>query len=144
MTYPGHENESDIIKKYFSQKTIDTKNFVLVKSLGFNRLFNILPYCSFVIGNSSSGITETPYFKIPTINIGERQDGRYCHASVINCGYSKNEIFNAIQRTSKKSFLQTIKKMNYKFGSGNSAIKIIKIIKSIKLNDKFIRKKLPS
>jgi len=144
VTYPGHENESDIIKKYFSQKTIDTKNFVLVKSLGFNRLFNILPYCSFVIGNSSSGITETPYFKIPTINIGERQDGRYCHASVINCGYSKNEIFNAIQRTSKKSFLQTIKKMNYKFGSGNSAIKIIKIIKSIKLNDKFIRKKLPS
>ena len=144
VTYPGHENESDVIKKYFSQKVINNKNFVLVKSLGFNKLFNLLPHCSYVIGNSSSGITETPYFKIPTINIGERQNGRFCHSSVVNCGYSKNEIFNAIKKVSNKVFLKKIKKQNYQFSSGNSTQKIIKIIKSIKFNDKFLRKKLSS
>ena len=68
------------------------KNYVLVKSLGFENLFNLLPKCSFVIGNFSSGINEPPYSKIPTINIGERQNGRIFHDSIINCGYGKNEI----------------------------------------------------
>ena len=58
--------------------------------------------------NSSSGITEAPYFKIPTINVGERQKGRMFHQSVINCNYSVIEIQNSIKKVER--FKKKIKK----------------------------------
>jgi len=142
ITFPGHEHESNIIKKILKKEVNKNKNYVLVKSLGFENLFNLLPKCSFVIGNSSSGITETPYFKIPTINIGERQKGRFFHDSVINCRYSKNEILKSIKKALSKNFLKKIKKTKYQFGNGNSSEKMIKVLKSIKINEKFLRKQL--
>ena len=141
-TYPGHENESDLIKKILKKEEKNNDNFTLIKSLGFKKLFSLLPYCSFVIGNSSSGITETPYFKKPTINIGERQNGRFFHKSIINSNYQKKQISNSIKKALSKNFNLKIKKMNYYFGSGKSSEKIIKIIKSIKIDQKFIRKQL--
>ena len=141
-TYPGHENESDLIKKILKKEEKNNSNFTLIKSLGFKKLFSLLPHCSFVIGNSSSGITETPYFKKPTINIGERQNGRFFHKSIINSNYQKKQISNSIKKALSKNFNLKIKKMNYYFGSGKSSEKIIKIIKSIKIDQKFIRKQL--
>ena len=141
-TYPGHENESDLIKKILKKEEKNNNNFTLIKSLGFKKLFSLLPHCSFVIGNSSSGITETPYFKKPTINIGERQNGRFFHKSIINSNYQKKQISNSIKKALSKNFNLKIKKMNYYFGSGKSSEKIIKIIKSIKIDQKFIRKQL--
>ena len=141
-TYPGHENESDLIKKILKKEEKNNNNFTLIKSLGFKRLFSLLPNCSFVIGNSSSGITETPFFKKPTINIGERQNGRFFHKSIINSNYQKKQISNSIKKALSKNFNLKIKKMNYYFGVGKSSEKIIKIIKSIKIDQKFIRKQL--
>lgn len=45
-----------------------------------------------IIGNSSSGILEAPSLKVPTLNIGGRQDGRLRAKSIIDCGYNKVEI----------------------------------------------------
>ena len=45
-------------------------------SLGSLKYLSAMKYCEFVMGNSSSGLIETPSFRIPTINIGDRQKGR--------------------------------------------------------------------
>ena len=37
-----------------------------------------------IIGNSSAGIREAPYYGIPIINIGTRQQNRAIHADIIN------------------------------------------------------------
>ena len=42
------------------------------KSLGLIRYLSTVKIVDMVIGNSSSGISEVPSFKIPTINIGDR------------------------------------------------------------------------
>jgi UDP-hydrolysing UDP-N-acetyl-D-glucosamine 2-epimerase len=89
VTAPGHENGRKIIDDYIKKISTKNKRIIYVKSLGHNLLFNLLPYCKFMIGNSSSGIIEAPFFKIPTINIGDRQKGRFKHTSVINCSYYK-------------------------------------------------------
>ena len=89
VTSPGHENGRSIIENYIKKLSKEFNQIKYIDSLGHETLFNILPYCKFVIGNSSSGIIEVPYFKIPTINIGDRQKGRYMHLSVINASYSK-------------------------------------------------------
>ena len=53
---------------------------------------------SVVIGNSSSGILETPSLGIPTVNIGNRQKGRIISRNVINSEYKKNDIIKSINK----------------------------------------------
>ena len=130
-----------IIENLPRVKDIDTM-INLLKSLGSNNLFSLIPYCKFVIGNSSSGIIEVPYFKIPTINIGDRQKGRIFHKSIINCGYSSKEINNSLKKALSSNFSKKIKKMKYKFGNANASNIIVKTKKKIKFNENFLRKKL--
>ena len=55
-----------------------------------------------VIGNSSSGVLETPTFGIRTINIGNRQEGRIMSNNIINCNYDFNSINKAFLKSKKK------------------------------------------
>tara|TARA_B100000745_G_scaffold63095_1_gene37331 strand:- start:10 stop:1164 length:1155 start_codon:yes stop_codon:yes gene_type:complete len=142
ITAPGHEHEREEINHFIKKKSKKSNKYIYIKSLGFENLFNLLPYCKFVIGNSSSGCIEVPYFKIPTINIGDRQKGRIFHKSLINCGYNTKEIKKSIDKALSPNFVKKIKKMKYKFGGGDASNKIVKIIKEIKLNEKFMNKRL--
>ena len=65
-----------------------------------------------VIGNSSSGVIEAPYFKIPTVNIGLRQHGRYMHQSVINSSFEQKSIISAIKKSLDSKFIKKIQNMN--------------------------------
>ena len=55
-----------------------------ITSLGKRRYYSALKYSTAVIGNSSSGIIEAPIFNIPTLNIGNRQEGRTRCQSIID------------------------------------------------------------
>ncbi len=108
--------------------TKNNKSFKLFKSLGSKEYFKTMSQSSFVIGNSSSGIIETPYLRIPTINIGERQKGRFMHKSIINTSCKSKSIENSIDLALNKNFKNKIGKMKFYFGDGNSAKKILNII----------------
>ncbi len=129
ITSPGHEkgskNQINFIKKIIKNK----KKFAFVKSLGVNGYFETLKKCLFVIGNSSSGIIEVPYYRIPTINIGLRQNGRFFHKSVIQCNTSSFSIRKSILIANSKIFRDKIKNMKLHFGNGGASKKILNIIK---------------
>ena len=63
-----------------------------------------------MVGNSSSGILEVPSFKIATINIGSRQDGRIQSNSVINCSYKTKDISRALDKIYDHRFKKILKK----------------------------------
>ena len=67
-----------------------------VDNFGTLGYFSCMAHCQYVIGNSSSGIIETPSFKKYFINLGNRQKGRQCDRNVINCRISEEEISNAV------------------------------------------------
>ena len=140
VTTPGHENGREIIDEYIKKISLKDSKIIYIKSLGHDLLFNLLPYCNFMIGNSSSGIIEVPYFKIPTINIGDRQKGRLKHKSIIDCSYSKSSILKAIKLANNYNFRKKIIKSKFFFGEGNTAKKIVKILIQNKINEKFLRK----
>ena len=103
---------------------------------------SFITYCKFVIGNSSSGIIEVPYFKIPTINIGDRQHGRFRHDSIISCNVVKKDLNTSIKKAISLKFNYQISKMKLYFGKGNASKKILNfILKNIKNNNKLIYKK---
>ena len=68
-----------------------------------------MEYASAVIGNSSSGIIEAPSFRVPTINIGDRQKGRIQGNSTINCSPETRAIQKAIDQALSKPFQEKIK-----------------------------------
>ena len=65
--------------------------------------------CNVIIGNSSSGILESPSLKIPTINIGSRQDGRIFSKNIVNSNGSYESIYRSIKKVFSKNFQKKIK-----------------------------------
>ena len=53
---------------------------------------------SCVVGNSSSGVIEAPILKIPTINLGARQEGREFSNSIINAPFDINILSKKIKK----------------------------------------------
>ncbi len=142
ITSPGIEvGSNNLISKIKSKmkKYLDSKS-AYVESLGHVALYNLIPKSSFIIGNSSFGIIEAPYFKIPTINIGDRQKGRLLHKSIISADYNKKSICKSIEKALDTKFKNDIKNMKYLFSNGNASDKIISIIKKTKVDQNFLQK----
>lgn len=140
ITAPNMDSGRETIINKIKDEIKKNKDYHYYKSLGMKRYFNLMPHCEFVIGNSSSAILETPFYKIPTINIGDRQTGRIRHQSVIDTNYTVHEIDQAISTALSANFRAGLKNMRYKFGKGNAAQKMIDIIKSTKIDDKLMIK----
>lgn len=104
-------------------------------SLGQLRYLSLLQYVNAVVGNSSSGLIEAPSFKIPTINIGDRQKGRLKAVSVIDCKPVKAEILNAFARMHSEQFQKLLPTVENPYGDGGASERIIDILSHISLDD---------
>ncbi len=136
LTYPNPDLGHEIIIKElirFNQQYPDKS--VLIRSLGSQKYLSVLNVVDLVIGNSSSGLIEAPSFHIPTINIGNRQQGRLAPKSVINCGYNTGDITSAIQKGLSLEFAQHIADLQNPYDGGPSAKKIVDVIASISLQN---------
>ena len=129
---------NELIDKYTAQNSERACAFM---SLGQKRYLSALKYCRIVIGNSSSGIIEAPSFGKPIINIGDRQKGRICADSVINCGYTQQEIQQAMETALTEEFENKARNCRNPYEKENTAANIISVIKDYLLNDKIKLKK---
>ncbi len=102
--------------------TID--NLHVFSSLGVRRYLSLMKYSEFVLGNSSSGILETPSFHVATVNIGNRQRGRLQAESIINCGTKSEEIKKAIEIALTPEHREKCMTVKSPYGEGGTAEKI--------------------
>ena len=130
FTHANSDKNGRVINKMITEYVeIHRDKAVAFKSLGQLRYLSALQFVDFVIGNSSSGMTEVPAFCIPTINIGDRQKGRICSESVINSTNTLEDIKKSITFALYKQFRDKIKQQEMLYGNGTAAEKILKIIK---------------
>jgi UDP-N-acetylglucosamine 2-epimerase (hydrolysing) len=116
VIYPNNDLGSQfIIDEYSNLK--ENSRFRIFPSLRFEYFLTLLKNSQFIIGNSSAGIREAPYYGIPIINIGTRQQNRAVHADIINVDYSEESILKALNNIDSHK----IQKSNSDFGKGNSA-----------------------
>lgn len=134
----GGDITRDIIQKYVDDYP---SKFKYIKSLGQKRYLSALHYVKMVIGNSSSGIIEVPSFGIPTIDIGDRQQGRFSPKTVIHCECTEREIIDAIQKGASPEFELSINNYKNPYGEGDTAEKICRVLKNIDLTSECITKK---
>ena len=104
-------------------------------SLGQLNYLSVLKYVDFMIGNSSSGLLEAPSFKIGTINIGDRQNGRIKAESVVDCLPNKKSIKKAIKMIYSNKFQNLLKNVKNPYGNGCASQKIIRVLKKKNLNN---------
>ena len=107
---------------------------IFVNSLGQLRYLSALKHIDALIGNSSSGLIEMPYFKKPTVNIGSRQDGRIRAESVIDCEPDASSIAGAIDRAFSADFLRGLTKMQNPYGKPGASLKIKNILRNADLS----------
>ena len=128
ITSSNFDSENNIIKKEFF-KFLKKKKAYYINSLGNTAYISLLKLAYLVIGNSSSGVLETPYFGTKTINIGNRQKGRIISDNIINSDYEFKSIYKAFLKIKKKP-----KKKSNIFLKKNTPNKIAKKILSFKYN----------
>ena len=118
---------NEIIKNYCSSNNGRAYCF---ETLGQKLYLSAMKHSKLVLGNSSSGIIEAPSFKVPTVNIGDRQQGRVHASSVINCDTSEKSITKSIKYALGKDFFEKTKKIRNPYFKANTALNILKIIKN--------------
>ena len=122
---PNNDLGSDIILNEINLlKKKKLNNFKILPSMRFEYYLTLLKNSNFIVGNSSSGIMEAPYYGVPTIDFGTRQKNRATIKSI----FSSDDyltIKNLINKFKKKKF--SYNKLKY-FGNGNSNKKFVKIL----------------
>jgi len=137
FTKTNADTDGRIINRMIDEFVKKNKeNSISFKNLGQERYVSLLKFIDVVIGNSSSGIIETPTFKIPTLNIGARQAGRLKASNIIDVQPNELKITKAFKYATSQFFLKKINKLENPFYKKNTAILIKNKIKSLagKLN----------
>ncbi len=125
VIYPNNDEGSEIVLSAY-KKFLTSDNFRVFPSLRFEYFLTVIKSSSFVIGNSSMGIREAPFYNIPTINIGTRQKNRVSIESVINTSYSETSILKAINGIDEAPSNKTVN--TFEFGEGDSYKKFIHVL----------------
>ena len=129
------------INEILDKAKVNIPNLHVFNSLGVKRYLSLMKYAEFVLGNSSSGIIETPAFHIPTVNIGDRQRGRLQMESIINCESDAGSIIHAIQTALTNEMKDKCHATVCLYGLGNTAVQIAKKIYEVIQNQKIDLKK---
>lgn len=136
FTKPNADTNGRVVIQLIDQFTkSNEKRTVAFTSLGQLRYLSALSHVDIVIGNSSSGLIEAPSFKVPTVNIGDRQKGRIKADSVISCAPATESITDAIEKSLSKTFQENLKEVKNPYGKGGASDKILKILKQTPLDN---------
>ncbi|MDC3141577.1 UDP-N-acetylglucosamine 2-epimerase [Alphaproteobacteria bacterium] len=150
VTYPNNDiGGVQIIEQIKKLELREIKNIRIYKSLGGQIYHGLLALRTnlnaniICVGNSSSGIKETPFFNCPAVNIGSRQVGRLKAENVLTVNYNKDEIIKAIIYCSSDSkFKMKCKNVSNPYFFGNAGKAAVEFIKEIKINKQLLIKKM--
>jgi len=134
---PGYEIIIERIKLFINSHS----NSMLVLNLGQQKYFSVMATSDIIIGNSSSGILEAASFKVPVVNIGNRQKGREQSQNVINVEGNESSIREGIATAQTDNFKAICKKVNNLYGDGTASMKIVDQIKNLITDEKLLLKK---
>lgn len=115
----------------------------IYKNIPHDDYLGLMRAAKTLVGNSSSGLVEAPSFKLPVVNIGERELGRERACNVIDVGYDKKQIKMAIEKAIyDKSFKEKITRCKNPYGDGKTGPRITKILSQIKIDKKLLQKQI--
>ena len=113
------------------------KVFVNLDSVTY---WSLLKSVDLMIGNSSSGIMETPSLSLPTVNVGLRQQGRERAQNILDAMPEKNSILEKVGEASSVEFRRSLEGMTNPYGDGHATERIVKVLTTVVLGEKLLLK----
>lgn len=133
----GHQTIIDQAKA-FCKRRPDGR---LYTNLGPIHYWSLLQQAELMIGNSSSGIMETPSLGLPCVNVGLRQQGRERAANIIDVAAEKEAIIAGAEKAQSKAFKKSLAGMENPYGDGQAARRIVHTLTTCKLGGALLVKK---
>jgi UDP-N-acetylglucosamine 2-epimerase (non-hydrolysing)/GDP/UDP-N,N'-diacetylbacillosamine 2-epimerase (hydrolysing) len=144
ITWPNDDAGGRRIVEEIARLDAEGHPFIQVhRSLGRHYYHGVLNVASACVGNSSSGIKETPAFHCPCIDIGSRQRGRLRGTNVINVGYDAAEILRALETCLfDAAFRAQVRACLNPYGAGNAGQRIADVLATIPVDRAFVQKQM--
>ncbi len=120
------------------------KRFKWFPHLGHLRYLSCLKHFAVMVGNSSSGLTEAPSFRLPVVNIGDRQRGRVRGPNVIDVPCTQTAILKGIKRAVSARFRSSLRGMRNpydRFHDGRASERIKNVLRDTDLSEEFLMKR---
>ncbi len=114
--------------------------FVNLDSLTY---WSLLRQIGILLGNSSSGIMETPSFALPTVNVGIRQEGRERAGNILDCTANADSILAAVHKARSQEFRSSLEGMSNPYGDGHASKTIVRVLTTIPLSPELLIKRPP-
>lgn len=142
VTYPnadsGGRTMIDVLGEYTALPFIRVR-----PSLGQRRYASLLRYVDAMVGNSSSGIIEAPFFGLPVVNIGSRQRGRQRAGNVLDVTHDRDAIEKAIRKAlGDNEFIHRARTCTNPYGDGRAGERIATALAEIPLDRSVLQKRL--
>lgn len=115
VVYPNNDHGSQVILDGINRLS-GHSNFRVFPSLRFESFLTLLKNARCIVGNSSAGVREAPFYGLPSVNIGSRQNNRANSASIINVDNDRKAISDAISKAFSSRFVPELE-----FGDGSSS-----------------------
>ena len=131
FTLPNSDTDGRvIINKINDYVSAHSDKAFAITSLGKRRYYSALKFATAVVGNSSSGLVEAPSFHIPTLNIGNRQQGRTRGESVIDVVATYEGIREGLNIALSTDFINRAKNAHNPYEKENTLLEIFNTIKT--------------
>lgn len=143
--YPNTDPGSYDILNAIEQ--IESDKIKFFKTLPRNIFINLMRNTMALIGNSSMGILEAPFYKLPVVNVGNRQKGRLNAGNVEFVDHDVKAIKNSLHKACfDEEYRKHIDDLENPYGDEKAPERIKDILLSIDLNDSkwYVKKKLCS
>ncbi len=141
MTYPNSDMGSGVIIERMHAFAAASALVHVVRNLGTRAYFSMMSHAAAMVGNSSSGIIEAASFRLPVVNIGDRQHGRVRGANVLDCGPGEPAISAALAQALAPGFRASLRDLVNPYGDGNAAARIVDRLGTEPLGGRLLRKR---
>ena len=105
-------------------------DFIARENLGQVRYISMLHEAACMLGNSSSGIFESPSVKLPTLNIGDRQKGRFLTPNIVQCAATRAAVLQGLAALQRPEFREKNQNFESPYGDGRASEKVLGVLKS--------------
>lgn len=123
VIYPNNDSGSDVIISAYEKRLRGDERIRIFPSMRFEYFLTLMKHCNYMLGNSSSALMEAPYYGIPSINIGTRQNNRCSGSTIHNCGFDRSEVLSLVKDVKRNKY----EPAGY-FGETGSADRFMKIV----------------
>lgn len=127
ITMPNSDTMGNVIRRKLNEFVSKNNSAIIVETFGTIGYLTCMKFCSFMLGNSSSGFVEAAFFPKYVINLGDRQKGRIVTENIYNCEISRLKILDSIMNFHNSRLPNKIET----YGNGTAANQIVSTLKNI-------------